>query len=74
MIKEKLQQAIRKFRLANPQISGWKDDEVIEAMFLIASQQNGSPISVVGRDSDGKLIFEIKRRRGRFGRVAVTSS
>ena len=61
MMKEKLQQAIRKFRLANPQISGWKDDEVIEAMFLIASQQSGSPISVVGRGNDGKLIFRIPR-------------
>lgn len=58
-MREKLQEAIRKFRLAHPQTKKWEDDEVVEAMLLILSQEKGSRIAVVGREATGKVIFRI---------------
>jgi len=60
-MRHKVQQAIQKFRHENPQTSGWENEEVLEAMFLIASQQDESGIRVVGRDARGGLIFRITR-------------
>jgi hypothetical protein len=60
-MRHKVQQAIQKFRLENPQTSGWENEEVLEAMFLIASQQDESGIRVIGRDASGRLIFRITR-------------
>jgi len=58
-MRRKVQLAIQKFRRANPQTSGWANEEVLEAMFLIASQQDESGIRVVGRHASGELIFRI---------------
>jgi hypothetical protein len=49
-MRHKVQQAIQKFRLENPQTSGWENEEVLEAMFLIASQQDESGIRVSSPD------------------------
>jgi hypothetical protein len=56
-MKETIQQVIQRFKREHPRTSRWEDDEVIEAMLLLLSQENGSRVSVTGRQSDGKLIF-----------------
>ena len=58
-MKEKVRQAIRNFRRSNPHTTRWNDEQVLEAMFLLAAQQRGSRVRVAGRGSDGKVIFEI---------------
>ena len=60
-MRNKVHRAIQKFRDENPQTSGSENEEVIEAMFLIASQQDEAGIRVVGRDPSGSLIFRITR-------------
>jgi hypothetical protein len=60
-MRNKVQQAIQKFRHENPETRGWENEEVLEAMFLIASQQDESGIRVVGHDARGGLIFRITR-------------
>jgi hypothetical protein len=56
-MKETLQQVIQRFKSEHPQTSRWEDDEVIEAMLLLLSQEKGSRVTVAGRESDGTLIF-----------------
>jgi len=57
---DKLKNAIRKFRLENPgATSGLTDEQVLETMFLILSQQHPSRFKVIGC-KDGKLNFRIK--------------
>ena len=57
---DELKKAIRKFRLENPgATSGLTDDQVMESMFLVLSQQYPSRFSVVGC-KDGQHKFRIK--------------
>jgi len=57
---DKLKKAIRKFRLENPgATSGLTDDQVVESMFLVLSQQYPSRFSLVG-SKDGQLKFRIR--------------
>lgn len=58
-MKEEARQAIRNFRRSNPHTTRWNDEQVLEAMFLLAAQEQGSRVRVAGRGSDGKLIFQI---------------
>ena len=71
-MRRKVQLAIQKFRRANPQTSGWANEEVLEAMFLIASQQDESGIRVVGRHAS--VDFPYYRCGGRPGRALITHS
>jgi hypothetical protein len=57
---DKLKNAIRKFRLENPgATSGFTDEQVLEAMFLVLSRQHPSRVSLVG-SKDGQLKFRIR--------------
>jgi hypothetical protein len=59
-MKDRLNAAIRKFRLANPESTkGLTDDEVLEQVFLVLSRHYPSRFAVVGV-KDGKLNFRIR--------------
>lgn len=67
-MKQKLQAALRKFRLANPQVTlGMNDEEVLELMMLVATQEDNSGIGLSGRGDDGRLIFSIDLADGSDG-------
>jgi len=55
-----LHELLRKFRLENPQMMRWTDEEVQEALFVAAARQCPSKVACIGRRDDGKLIFRIK--------------
>jgi len=55
--------ALRKFRLAYPQMRQWPDQRVFEALFLATSRVKGSGIGVIGQNDSGELRFEIDLRR-----------
>ena len=73
-VKETLQQVIQRFKREHPQASGWEDDEVIEAMLLLLSQEDGSRVSVAGAPKQRHADLPVRPALGRFGRGSVTCS
>jgi hypothetical protein len=58
-MKTKIKQMLRKFKRDNPQVRGWSDEQVLDAMFCLAAQQHPSRIVKVGERPDGMGIFSI---------------
>ena len=54
-------------RRRNPELAHLPDNRIIELLFLLASEQKGSRIRVIGSTPDGELKFKIDLTDGSDG-------